>query len=110
MRPGTYTFELERGPEYRVRTGQFTVNQGDADNKEVTLQRFVEMKQEGWWSGDLHVHRPPRGHRVVDAGGGSARGPADHLVERHERLGQANAARQLLVRFDDGPLLSPDGR
>jgi hypothetical protein len=60
VRPGKYTFELERGPEYRMRTGQFTVNQGDADNQELTLQRFVDMKKEGWWSGDLHIHRAPK--------------------------------------------------
>ena len=26
VRPGVYFFELERGPEYKIRTGQFTVN------------------------------------------------------------------------------------
>ncbi|NLF67666.1 MAG: hypothetical protein GX575_01285 [Candidatus Anammoximicrobium sp.] len=58
LRPGTYTFEMERGPEYRIRTGNFEIRRGDADSREVTLQRFADMKQEGWWSGDLHVHRP----------------------------------------------------
>lgn len=59
LRPGAYTFEMERGPEYRIRTGNFEIRRGDVDNREVTMQRFVDMKQEGWWSGDLHVHRPP---------------------------------------------------
>lgn len=57
LRSGTYTFEIERGPEYRIRTGHFTIRQGDADSKEVTMERFVDMKKEGWWSGDLHIHR-----------------------------------------------------
>jgi hypothetical protein len=60
LRPGTYTFEMERGPEYPVRTGKFVLKSGDADHHEVTMKRFVEMKQEGWWSGDLHIHRPPK--------------------------------------------------
>ncbi len=59
LRPGRYTFEMERGPEYRVRSGQFTLGQGDADSHEVRMSRFVNMKDEGWWSGDLHIHRPP---------------------------------------------------
>jgi hypothetical protein len=59
LRPGTYTFEMERGPEYKIRTGHFTLKQGDADSTEVRMERFVDMKQEGWWSGDLHIHRPP---------------------------------------------------
>ena len=58
LRPGTYTFEMERGPEYRIRTGNFEIRRGDADSREVTMQRFADMKQEGWWSGDLHIHRP----------------------------------------------------
>lgn len=58
LRPGNYTFEMERGPEYRIRTGNFTIRRGDADTKTVSMQRFVDMKKEGWWSGDLHVHRP----------------------------------------------------
>ncbi|MCA9178710.1 MAG: CehA/McbA family metallohydrolase [Planctomycetales bacterium] len=56
--PGEYQFELERGPEYRVRTGYFLLKSRDADAKEIALPRFVDMKQEGWWSGDLHIHRP----------------------------------------------------
>jgi len=58
LRPGMYTFEMERGPEYRIRTGNFEIRRGDADSREVTMQRFADMKQEGWWSGDLHIHRP----------------------------------------------------
>ena len=59
LRPGTYTFEMERGPEYKVRAGNFIINPGATDNTEVTMERFVDMKKEGWWSGDLHIHRPP---------------------------------------------------
>ncbi len=58
LRPGKYTFEMERGPEYKIRSGHFTITRGDADSHEVTMERFVDMKSEGWWSGDLHIHRP----------------------------------------------------
>jgi hypothetical protein len=60
VRPGVYFFELERGPEYKIRTGQFTVNPGSADNTQLSMQRYVDMAKEGWWSGDLHIHRPPK--------------------------------------------------
>jgi hypothetical protein len=56
---GSYAFEMERGPEYRLRTGSFTITRGSADAKEAPMNRFVDMKKEGWWSGDLHIHRPP---------------------------------------------------
>ncbi len=55
--PGTYTFELQRGPEYHIHTGHFTLKGGDSDTREVVMNRFVDMKKEGWWSGDLHIHR-----------------------------------------------------
>lgn len=58
LRPGRYTFEMERGPEYRVRTGNFTIERDSKDVKAVDMPRFVNMSDEGWWSGDLHIHRP----------------------------------------------------
>jgi hypothetical protein len=58
LRPGSYTFEMERGPEYKIRTGSFTIRRGDADSTQLRMERFVDMKQEGWWSGDLLVQRP----------------------------------------------------
>ncbi|MCA9268786.1 MAG: hypothetical protein KDA41_09965, partial [Planctomycetales bacterium] len=57
--PGKYTFEMERGPEYRLRTGTFELKRGDADAREVRMVRIVDMRTEGWWSGDLHIHRAP---------------------------------------------------
>ncbi|MEN6498680.1 MAG: hypothetical protein ABFD16_30615 [Thermoguttaceae bacterium] len=55
---GSYSFELERGPEYVTCSGHFTVDNFADDAKTVELQRCVEMAKHGWWSGDLDVHRP----------------------------------------------------
>lgn len=60
LNPGTYTFEADRGPEYRQLTGHFVIKSGATDNQEINMQRFVDMSLEGWWSGDLHVERPLR--------------------------------------------------
>src|SRR5688572_27303995 len=56
---GTYSFELECGPEYKFSSGHFTLERKANDTETIEMQRFVEMKKEGWWSGDLHIHRPP---------------------------------------------------
>jgi hypothetical protein len=56
---GTYPFELECGPEYKLSTGSFTLERNSNDTKTIQMQRFVDMKKECWWSGDLHIHRPP---------------------------------------------------
>ncbi len=54
---GRYTFTMERGPEYQVRSGHFEISRKANGLENVTMRRFVDMKQEGWWSGDLHIHR-----------------------------------------------------
>jgi hypothetical protein len=56
--PANYTFELECGPEYKLATGNFRIQRDSSDTKLVEMERFVDMKKEGWWSGDLHIHRP----------------------------------------------------
>ncbi|MGE0758378.1 MAG: CehA/McbA family metallohydrolase [Pirellulaceae bacterium] len=59
LAPGTYSFVIERGPEYRLRFGHFTIERGATGQQTIELERFTEMKREGWWSGDLHIHRRP---------------------------------------------------
>ena len=57
---GSYIFEIERGPEYPLRTGHFTINRFAEDSKDVPMKRFVDMSADGWWSGDLDVQRSPK--------------------------------------------------
>lgn len=54
---GPYQFRFIRGPEYRIITGNFTLERTSRDEKTVRLPRMVDMKREGWLSGDLAV--PP---------------------------------------------------
>ena len=55
--PGTYSFELERGPEFRDWSGHFTLQRDSKDERTVEFHRTCHMAAEHWWSGDLHVHR-----------------------------------------------------
>jgi hypothetical protein len=56
--PGRYTFEIERGPEYRPGTGSFTLPEKGSEKPLVPLERSADLAAEGWWAGELHVHRP----------------------------------------------------
>jgi hypothetical protein len=59
LRPGEYTYELECGPEYKLAVGGFKIEKTTNDaTTPIEMERFVDMQKEGWWSGDLHVHRP----------------------------------------------------
>jgi hypothetical protein len=57
---GNYTFVIERGAEYLERTGHFTIEDFADDEKTIDMKRFADMAAEGWYSGDLHIHRPPK--------------------------------------------------
>lgn len=57
--PGRYTFEVERGPEYGPLRGMLNIALRETRKSlTVPLERFADLPAEGWWSGDLHVHRP----------------------------------------------------
>jgi len=53
---GPYRFKIVRGPEYRVVTGQFTIEPGAEDERVVPLSRMVDMKAEGFLSGDMAAY------------------------------------------------------
>jgi hypothetical protein len=55
LRRGAYTFLVEAGPEFPTRPGNFTIERHAEDTAEVTLSRRIDMREEGWWSGDLDV-------------------------------------------------------
>ncbi len=57
LEPGEYTFELERGPEYQSVAGTLTIEDDSKSELEITLPRITNMAADGWWSGELHVHR-----------------------------------------------------
>lgn len=59
LAPGQWTLEVEHGPEFSAHRAQFVVLAGVATNINVRLDRFVDLASEGWWSGELHVHRSP---------------------------------------------------
>ncbi len=58
LEPGKYTIEVERRPEYARIAEHFEVNATGDLHLEYSMQRLVDLAAEGWWSGELHVHRP----------------------------------------------------
>jgi hypothetical protein len=55
---GRYTYEAERGPEYSSVSGTFNITNSAEQKLTIQLQRIADLAAEGWWSGELHVHRP----------------------------------------------------
>jgi hypothetical protein len=58
LSPGVYHYEVEHGPEHERKAGQVTCVAGKPVELKLTLKRIANLRQAGWYSGDLHVHRP----------------------------------------------------
>jgi len=58
LEPGSYTFTVEHGKEYRPFTRRVEV-ETDQLHLKFPLRRWINMADEGWFSGDVHAHRDP---------------------------------------------------
>ncbi|MEX2288424.1 MAG: CehA/McbA family metallohydrolase [Planctomycetaceae bacterium] len=56
--PGSYEYEIERGPEYRPLGGSVTIEDSRRTTENLHLARIADLASDGWYSGELHVHRP----------------------------------------------------
>lgn len=55
--PGRYHLLVERGPEYRSRSASIEIRAGEDRKETLLLDRWIDMNDLGWYSGDLHNHR-----------------------------------------------------
>jgi hypothetical protein len=55
---GDYTVAIERGHEYTAADATWRVNDSGAQSFRYELKRITDLGREGWWGGDIHVHRP----------------------------------------------------
>lgn len=56
---GHYTYAIERGPEYGTSVGRVEVGEDATAVLRTQLVRLTNLREAGWQSGDLHVHRKP---------------------------------------------------
>ncbi len=54
---GKYTIRAEKGLEYRPAEKTVTVVAGEPLRVDLEIPRYYNMNQQGWYSGDLHIHR-----------------------------------------------------
>src|SRR6185503_6839048 len=57
--PGEYKVAIERGPEYTATDAKWVVTAEAEPAFRYELKRITHLAREGWWSGDVHVHRAP---------------------------------------------------
>ncbi len=57
VRMGTFTFELEAGPEYLTQSGQFQIERHAEGAKRIEMKRVTNLANEGWFGGDIDIQR-----------------------------------------------------
>ena len=55
---GVYQYEIERGPCWRPASGEIRIKGPGEIRHTVELQQRVDLRKEGWRSGETHIHRP----------------------------------------------------
>lgn len=58
LKRGDYAFLVEAGPEYQTRPGNFSIDRHGQGEQTVELLRRVNLKNEGWYAGDLDLQLP----------------------------------------------------
>jgi len=65
LKPGLYRYWIERGPEYRRINGEVRILAGRRTERSFKLKRIADLRKDGWWSGEFHVHRPPEQMKLL---------------------------------------------
>lgn len=53
---GTWQIRVWKGPEYRLAVKEFEVPEGTTTTVTIPMERWVNMAEAGWFSGDAHIH------------------------------------------------------
>jgi len=56
--PGKVSILVEKGKEYRSISANIVLRKGEDQHVDCELYRWINMADQGWYSGDLHLHRP----------------------------------------------------
>ncbi len=113
--PGPAVVHVERGKEYIPVDKQVNVEEGRTTTLKIALKRWIDMRQSGWYSADMHVHyfNEPRRLKI------SGRLPGDIRVVKQMALADDVNFVPLLSYWNDnvenwpewpdGPVVRADG-
>jgi hypothetical protein len=100
LEPGRYTIAIERGPEYGRIAEMIDIKEGGKQRLTYELQRQVNLTKEGWWSGELHVHRPVEAIELLMRAEDLHVAPVITWWNKQNLWAQKKLPNKVLVRFD----------
>jgi hypothetical protein len=99
--PGRYGYAIEHGPEHGRLAGSLDLKAGQDHTLGGRLERIADLKQGGWWSGDLHVHRPIADIRRLMEAEDLHVAPVITWWNQNDLWAGRDRPRQLLEQLDD---------
>jgi hypothetical protein len=97
---GDYTIEIERGHEYTAADASWKISGDGSQTFRYQLRRITHLAREGWWGGDLHVHRPPGDIELLMRADDLHIAPVITWWNNRNLWAAQPAPKQLLTRFD----------
>ncbi|HAV63872.1 MAG TPA: hypothetical protein DCY13_16095, partial [Verrucomicrobiales bacterium] len=83
---GTYTFEINRGPESIAERRKVVVGK-DTSELEFRMKRWIDPSLMGWWSGDHHIHAAGCAHYTNPTEGVHAPDMMRHCIGEDLKVG-----------------------
>ena len=84
---GTYRVSYSRGPEYRILHHELVVPDQEKFEATFRLQRWIELKKLGWYSGDHHVHAAGCAHYETPTEGVTPEAMMRHILGEDLNVG-----------------------
>lgn len=111
LQPGRYHLRIERGKEYLPLEETFTVEAGREAHRTFKLKRWINMQSRGWYSADLHVHRPPEvmAETLLAEDLNVAPVITTHHWSQWDSLKKSTRPKETLVKVDDLHVFSIGG-
>ena len=69
LAPGQYSIRYCRGPEYRLLQKELTVKPQEVNEWKLSLERWIQPEQFGFYSGDHHIHAAGCSHYTAPTQG-----------------------------------------
>jgi hypothetical protein len=85
--PGEYEFTFTRGPEYRILKRMVTVPNEETHRESFQLQRWIKLADQGWYSGDHHVHAAGCAHYEAPTQGVTPEAMMRHILGEDLNVG-----------------------
>ncbi|MDA0195054.1 MAG: CehA/McbA family metallohydrolase [Bacteroidetes bacterium] len=83
---GKYEVFVSRGPEYETQVKEVVID-GGPEKIDVTMERWIDPSEFGYWSGDHHIHAAGCAHYTIPSEGVLPKDMLQHILGEDLKVG-----------------------